>query len=253
MRPRLRGPQARRRLEAAASGCGDSAASGCLATGHGRVGLRANASARTRLRFRADQRGLASSGSSCRSRWTPRPRIVAAMMAFGGGAFSPPSPSTGRRGPPDERLLPARVRMPDRRCPVRRAEPDREREGGFLRNAANTVRYLTKVKSEHVRSLAERLCDVPLFASYAQRHRRPPPRGSRATYRAGTTIIRQGEPGDSFFVIEHGEVDVIDEKAVERRSDRSEPTTSSVKWRCSQVSRGPRQRCLSKTLRCGSS
>ena len=29
--------------------------------------------------------------------------------------------------------------------------------GGFLRKAATTVRYLTKRKSDHVRSLAERL------------------------------------------------------------------------------------------------
>jgi hypothetical protein len=34
--------------------------------------------------------------------------------------------------------------------------------GGFLRKAAITVRSLTKVKSEHVRSLAERLSEKTL-------------------------------------------------------------------------------------------
>ena len=85
--------------------------------------------------------------------------------------------------------------------------------GGFLRKAATTVSYLTRRKSEHVRSLAERLSLVPLFQAL-------PPRAmarllaqvQERTYRTGTTIIRQGEPGDSFFVIERGTVDVIDER-----------------------------------------
>jgi CRP-like cAMP-binding protein len=90
--------------------------------------------------------------------------------------------------------------------------------GGFLRHVATTVDYLTKQKSEHMRSLAERLSAVPLFAAL------PPgviggllPQIQERTYHPGTTIIRQGEPGDSLFVIERGEVAVIDERGGGRR------------------------------------
>jgi CRP-like cAMP-binding protein len=85
--------------------------------------------------------------------------------------------------------------------------------GGFLRSFATTSEYLAKLKSEHVHSLAERLSSVPIFRAL------PPsliadllPQVQERTYQSGTTIIRQGEPGDGFFVIERGEVNFIDER-----------------------------------------
>src|SRR5262249_56595182 len=63
--------------------------------------------------------------------------------------------------------------------------------GGFLRKAATTVTFLTRRKTEHVHSLADRLSLLPLFLAL-------PPRAiagllgqiRERTYRAGTTIIR---------------------------------------------------------------
>ena len=90
--------------------------------------------------------------------------------------------------------------------------------GGFLRHAATTIQYLTKQKTRHIHSLAERLSAVSMFAAL------PPdlmgellPQIQERTYQAGTTIIRQGEPGDSLFVIESGEVAVIDDRGGGRR------------------------------------
>ena len=40
---------------------------------------------------------------------------------------------------------------------------------------------------------------------------------SSRTYKKGTTIIRQGDPGDSLFIVEHGEVDIIDEKQASKK------------------------------------
>jgi CRP-like cAMP-binding protein len=147
--------------------------------------------------------------------WTPRPRAVAALMAFGGGALLA-ALTLDLVGEAVHRgafwalaggcLLGCGLFVA-----LNQIVND---QGGFLRKAATTVRYLTKRKTEHVRSLAQRLSLVPLFREL------PPsvigellPQVQERTYRPGTTIIRQGEPGDSFYVIERGAVDVIDDKA----------------------------------------
>src|SRR5262249_1211635 len=96
--------------------------------------------------------------------WTPRPRTVAGMVAFGGGALLAALPialvaETVRRGafyPLASGCLIG--------CALFAAlNQIVNARGGFLRKAATTVRYLTKLKGEHVRSLAERLSQVPLF------------------------------------------------------------------------------------------
>jgi CRP-like cAMP-binding protein len=146
--------------------------------------------------------------------WTPRPRAVAAMMAFGAGALLAAlsidlvakAVSAGAFYPLAAGCLAG--------CGLFAAlNHVVNARGGFLRKAATTVRYLTKAKSEHVRSLADRLSAVPLFQEL------PPraiadllPQVQERTYHAGTTIIRQGEPGDSFFVIETGEIRVVDDR-----------------------------------------
>lgn len=147
--------------------------------------------------------------------WTPRPRAAAALMAFGGGALL----AALTLDLVGEALHRGAFYSLAGGCLLGclmfvTLNQIVNNQGGFLRKAATTVDYLTKQKSVHVRSLAERLSRVPLF-------RELPPdvigellaQVQERTYHPGTTIIRQGEPGDSFYVIEHGEVDVIDEKA----------------------------------------
>ena len=147
--------------------------------------------------------------------WSPRPRIVASLMAFGGGALL----AALTLDLVGEALHKGAFYALAGGCLIGCLlfvvlNQIVNAQGGFLRKAATTVRYLTKRKSEHVRSLAERLSLVPLFREL------PPevvgdllPQVQERTYQPGTTIIRQGEPGDSFFVIERGAVDVIDERA----------------------------------------
>src|ERR1700730_10234016 len=147
--------------------------------------------------------------------WIPRPRITAALMAFGGGALLAALPLG---------LVGAAMRRHDfyalavgclLGCVVFVVLNQIVNErGGFLRSFATTSEDLAKLQSEHVRSLAERLSSLPIFRAL------PPsliadllPQVQERTYQPGTTIIRQGEPGDGFFVIERGEVDFIDERA----------------------------------------
>jgi zinc transporter ZupT len=146
--------------------------------------------------------------------WVPRARVTAALMAFGGGALLAALSldlvgEAMRRGhfyPLAGGCLIGSLLF------VVLNQVVNER-GGFLRHAATTIEYLTKRKRAQFRTLAERLSEVPLFRAL------PPafmgellPQIQERTYHPGTTILRQGEPGDSLFVIEYGEVDVIDER-----------------------------------------
>jgi CRP-like cAMP-binding protein len=151
--------------------------------------------------------------------WIPRPRVTAALMAFGGGALLAALTldlvgEAIRKGA----FYPLAVGCLLGCILFVALNQIVNERGGFLRNAATTIRYLTKRKSEQMRCLAEQLCAVPIFRAL------PPdvmgellPQIRERTYQPGTTIIRQGEPGDSFFVIERGAVDVIDERAGGRK------------------------------------
>lgn len=171
------------------------------------------------LAFRAFLFGLLSAaslplGALTAMWWIPRDRVVAAMMAFGGGALLAAltidlvaeSLKKGEFYPLATGCILGGIVFVVLNQAV-------NNQGGFLRKAATTMSYLRKKKAERARRLLERLSLVPLF------NQLPPeqiqdlvPYISTRVYPRGRTLIRQGEPGDSFFIIERGQVDVIDEK-----------------------------------------
>src|ERR1700730_4707437 len=176
--------------------------------------------------------------------WIPRPRVTAALMAFGGGALLAALTLD---------LVGDAMRRHDF-CALAVGcllgcvafvglNQIVNARGGFLRSFATTSEYLAKLKSAHVRSLAERLSSVPMFRAL------PPdliadllPQVQERTYQPGTTIIRQGEPGDGLFVIERGEVASSTSGTAAERCGRSTITTCSVRWHCSPASRDRRPR-----------
>jgi CRP-like cAMP-binding protein len=90
--------------------------------------------------------------------------------------------------------------------------------GGFLRKTATTFAHLRKQKLQTFKQLAHKLSHVPLL------HHLPPeeirailPFIVRRSYRKGTTLFRQGEPGDSLIIVERGQVDIIDVKGGGRK------------------------------------
>ncbi|MCA0447068.1 MAG: cyclic nucleotide-binding domain-containing protein [Bacteroidetes bacterium] len=83
-------------------------------------------------------------------------------------------------------------------------------QGGFLRKAATTLSFLRKKKLEEYKELSDKLSHIPLF------HHLPPeqinsivPNIVERVFPSGTTILRQGEPGDSMYIIVSGTVDII--------------------------------------------
>lgn len=147
--------------------------------------------------------------------WTPKNRAVAAMMAFGGGALLSALTidlvgEALRRG----EFYPLAAGCIGGGLLFIALNQVVNNNGGFLRKAATTISYLKKKKAERYRDLFRRLSHVPLFA------RLPPeeihallPYITSRRFEKGSIIIRQGEPGDSLFIVETGEIDVVDERA----------------------------------------
>ena len=151
--------------------------------------------------------------------WIPRDRIVAAMMAFGGGALLSALTidlvgEALRRG--EFYSLAIGCILGGILFVVLNQIVNYN--GGFLRKTATTINYLKREKLKEFRRVFKRMSQVPLL------NQLPPeeiqallPYISSRTYKNGSTIIRQGDPGDSFFIVEHGEVDIIDEKNASKK------------------------------------
>jgi len=82
-----------------------------------------------------------------------------------------------------------------------------------LRKSATTITFLKRKKRKELRQIFKEMSQVMLL------NHLPPeeihalvPYVSKRTYKQGTTIITQGDPGDSLFIVESGEVDILDER-----------------------------------------
>lgn len=146
--------------------------------------------------------------------WTPHQRLVAAMLAFGGGALLAAlaldlAAESLHRG---DFLYFASGSIGGGILFVFLNQVI-NRRGGFLRKSATTINYMKRKKIEYYKQLFEQLSSVKLF------NQLPPeeiqtllPYISHRTFHKGQMIIREGEPGDSLFLIESGEIDILHEK-----------------------------------------
>lgn len=83
--------------------------------------------------------------------------------------------------------------------------------GGFLRKASTTIQFFKKKKAKALHDLSGRLSRITLFQHL-------PPSDIQAilpyiqarTFLKGATIIRQGEPADSLYIIDSGKVEIVD-------------------------------------------
>lgn len=144
--------------------------------------------------------------------WIPRDRVIAVFMAFGAGALLSaltidlvgealhrgefPALALGALG---GGLLFVALNQA------------LNAKGGFLRKSATTTRYLKRLKARRLQGLFRRLSEIPFFNQLpAEEVAALVPAIMHRSYAEGTTIIRQGEPGDSLFVVESGRVAIED-------------------------------------------
>jgi CRP-like cAMP-binding protein len=171
------------------------------------------------LTFQAFLFGLLSAaslplGSVTAKFWTPGNRIVAAMMAFGGGALLSALTidivgNALRQG----QFYPLALGCILGGVLFVFLNQIVNNKGGFLRKSATTINFLKRKKRKELRQIFKEMSQVTLL------NHLPPeeihalvPYVSKRTYKQGRTIIRQGDPGDSLFIVESGKVDILDER-----------------------------------------
>lgn len=171
------------------------------------------------LAFQAFLFGLLSAASlplgSVTSRfWTPGNRIVAAMMAFGGGALLSALTidivgNALRQG----QFYPLALGCILGGLLFVGLNQLVNNKGGFLRKSATTVSFLKRKKRKELKQIFKEMSQVQLL------NHLPPdeihalaPYVAKRSYPKGSTIITQGDPGDSLFIVESGKVEIIDER-----------------------------------------
>jgi len=158
-------------------------------------------------------------GSLTAKFWAPGNRTVAAMMAFGGGALlSALSIDIVGNALRHGHFYPLALGAVIGGLLFVVLNQLVNNRGGFLRKSATTISFLRRKRRREVKRIFRELSKVTLLNSL------PPeeiykliPYISKRTYRRGSTIITQGDPGDSMFILESGKVDIIDERNDSRR------------------------------------
>ncbi len=147
--------------------------------------------------------------------WKPSERIVAGMMAFGAGALLAAltidlvanALEEGHFYPLAAGCIIGGVAF----VLLNKVVNDR---GGFLRKAATTINYLKRKKAQQFKYIVKKMSRVNLFNLL-------PPGEIQGlvhditsrNYKKGNIILRQGDPGDSLFIIDYGVIDIVDERA----------------------------------------
>ena len=153
-------------------------------------------------------------GSLTAGLWTPGNRIVAAMMAFGAGALlSALTIDIVGNALKQGQFYPLALGCVIGGLLFILLNQMVNNRGGFLRKNATTINFLKRKKRKELRQVFKEMSQVRLL------NQLPPeeihalaPYVSKRFYKQGSTIITQGDPGDSLFIVESGEVDILDEK-----------------------------------------
>lgn len=146
--------------------------------------------------------------------WSPGNRVIAAMMAFGGGALLA-ALTLDLVGEALERghyyPLAAGCLMGGLLFDL--LNQWLNTRGGFLRKLSTTVAHLKQTRRREFKRLFKRLSLLPLFNNTPPEHvRHLVPLISLLEFGTGDVLMKQGEAGDALFIIDSGQVEVVDEQ-----------------------------------------
>ncbi|MEK6794567.1 MAG: cyclic nucleotide-binding domain-containing protein [Spirochaetota bacterium] len=152
--------------------------------------------------------------------WKPGPKAVAFLMAFGGGALlSALTIDLVGAAIKAGHFIPLAIGCAGGGVLFEVLNQLLNKQGGFLRKSSTTLNYLKIKKSRQFKRIFRELSRIPIF------HELPPeeikllaPYITDSRYPKGVSIFKQGEKGDSLFIIEKGIVDVWDDKSKKRIS-----------------------------------
>jgi CRP-like cAMP-binding protein len=83
--------------------------------------------------------------------------------------------------------------------------------GGFLRKVSTTIYHLRRKQHRQIQQIASRINRVDLFKELPSRDFKTlAPAVQIRKYKKGESVYRKGDPADLFFIIAEGEVDIFD-------------------------------------------
>jgi len=152
-------------------------------------------------------------GAVLAMKWTPRPKVLASMMAIGAGALLAAltidlvAVSMGKG-----HFYPLAIGMISGGIFFVLLNQVVNNRGGFLRKTATTLTHIVRKQSRRQKILFRRLSRINFFHGLSPAQAQLiVPHLNRYMYRQGKMMVHEGDPGDVFFIIEDGEAVVIDD------------------------------------------
>jgi CRP-like cAMP-binding protein len=146
--------------------------------------------------------------------WSPGNRVIAAMMAFGGGALLAAltldlvgeALARGHYYPLALGSLLGGVLFV-------LLNQWLNTRGGFLRKLGTTVAHIKQTRRREFKRLFKRLSLLPLFNNTPPEHvQHLVPLITQLDFSAGDVLMKQGDAGDALFIIDSGRVEVVDDQ-----------------------------------------
>jgi len=146
-------------------------------------------------------------------KWTPKPKVIASLMAIGAGALLAAltidlvavSVDKGHFYPLAAGMIIGGLFFVLLNKIV-------NGQGGFLRKTATILTHITSKQSKRQKILFKQLSRVKFFNNLTpSKAQLIIPYLHRFLYRQGKIMVHEGDPGDLFFIIESGEAIVMDD------------------------------------------
>ena len=147
--------------------------------------------------------------------WKPKNRVLAFLIAFGGGALLG-AVTIDLIGSAKEKghLLELIIGSIIGSLFFTFVNQIVNNSGGFLRKPSTTLAYLTQRESRRFEQKISQLKRLELFQDLPQQWRQKLAECLRvAHYPKGTTLYRQGDPSESLYIIDQGKIDLLDPQA----------------------------------------
>jgi zinc transporter ZupT len=146
--------------------------------------------------------------------WTPKPKMLASLMAIGAGALLAALTIDLVATSMDKgHYYPLAIGMITGGLFFVLLNKIVDNKGGFLRKTATTLTHIHKKNSFRHKLFFKQLSKVKFFHNLSpSKAQLIIPYLNRYLYRQGKIMIHDGDPGDLFFIIESGEAIVMDDK-----------------------------------------
>jgi zinc transporter ZupT len=147
-------------------------------------------------------------------RWTPKPKVLASMMAVGAGALlAALTIDLVSESMDHGHFYPLAIGMIAGGIFFVLLNSIVNGSGGFLRKTATTLTHITRKQNTRQKLLFRQLSKIKFFRNLSPSEvHHLIPYMNRYRYREGKMMVHEGDPGDLGYIIESGSAIVMDDK-----------------------------------------